>query len=50
MKVSAIINHFERNKYKVSRCWTGAIYITNPNGYGKVFDSYAQAHRYYFGY
>ena len=50
MKVSAIITHFNRKGYKVTRCWTGSVYVTQPNGLGRVFDNYSQAHRYYFGY
>lgn len=50
MKISDIITRFKRNGFKTYKCWTGSVYVTQPNGLGRVFDNYNQAHRYYFGY
>ena len=44
--------HFERKGYEVAHCMSGK-YVVTPNhgrGFGKVFDSLTEAHRYYFGY
>lgn len=48
MRIETIIKKFENRGYKIVRCMSGNITVTQPNGFSKVFDTFAAAHRYYF--
>ena len=48
MNIETIRTMFEKRGYKITRCMSGNITVTQPNAFSKVFDTFAAAHRYYF--
>ena len=48
MKIEIIISRFEKKGYKVTRSFTGCIWVKQPNGFSKVFYSYNEAYQHYF--
>ena len=49
MKIDFIIKRFRNNYYDVKRCASGKLCVEQPNGFFRLFDSYHQEYRYYFG-
>lgn len=48
MTKQSIITKFEKRNYRIVRCMSGSVVVTDPRGFGKSFESYAAAHRFYF--
>lgn len=51
MTTRYIVNHFKRKGYYIALCLnTGGKVIVKTGRETKLFNSYAAAHKYYFGY
>lgn len=50
MTIDRIIKKFKSKSYRIVWDWSGKVVVRDPRGFGKSFDSYAAAHKHYFGY